>query len=515
MEQTHFLEPKAEYKYVRDDGIGHIRREKNYFLPIFLGLFQILFVVLYGIFGSLENYQTYDATLFNQKFSTFLSLHIIIFFGFGFLMVFLKKYGYSSIALNFLICSYTLQWALLIRWAFEQTLESTFSNWTIIISLKNLISAEYCVAAVLISFCAVAGKTSISQLITMATFEVIFQCFNEYIGTYYLMAHDAGNAIFTHVFGVFFGMSASLIITYEKIESKKEKSSYNSNLLALLGTLVLCICWPQFNAATAQNEGQAIAIINTLFALSASCVSTFIFSSLISKSKLNMVHIRNATLAGGVAIASIADLPIQPYFALIIGLFAGAISTICYEYLTPALRKIYLNDTCGVTSLFGIPGIISGILSGVYAAILSEINFDNDRFYQVYPARVYLINSTELTNLTQKYPMYANGGLGRSALAQSGYQILSLVHTICIAVLFGLITGIIMKISIPGITSDEEIRQNVMFDDEAHWIVPEEFALQLSQVQTEEEHQFIEESSIVRVVKDSGSDRPQQKTYRR
>lgn len=46
--------------------------------------------------------------------------------------------------------------------------------------------ADFCAAAVLISFGAVIGKASISQLIIMATIEVIVQSFNEYIGLEYL-----------------------------------------------------------------------------------------------------------------------------------------------------------------------------------------------------------------------------------------------------------------------------------------------------------------------------------------
>jgi ammonium transporter Rh len=38
----------------------------------------------------------------------------MIFIGFGFLMTFLKRYGYGAIGFNFLIGAYVLQWALLV-----------------------------------------------------------------------------------------------------------------------------------------------------------------------------------------------------------------------------------------------------------------------------------------------------------------------------------------------------------------------------------------------------------------
>ncbi len=46
--------------------------------------------------------------------------------------------------------------------------------------------ADFCAAAVLISFGAVLGKASLTQLLVMATFEVVVQGFNEHIGLHYL-----------------------------------------------------------------------------------------------------------------------------------------------------------------------------------------------------------------------------------------------------------------------------------------------------------------------------------------
>ena len=58
------------------------------------------------------------------------------------------------------------------------------------------------------------------------------------------------------------------------------------------------------------------------------------------------VHIQNATLAGGVSVGTVADMNIMPFAAMLIGSFAGIVSTLGFQYLTPLLKKIYLHDTC-------------------------------------------------------------------------------------------------------------------------------------------------------------------------
>lgn len=46
------------------------------------------------------------------------------------------------------------------------------------------------------------------------------------------------------------------------------------------------------------------------------------------------VHIQNATLAGGVAVGTSAEMMLTPYGALIVGFISGIVSTVGYVYLT-------------------------------------------------------------------------------------------------------------------------------------------------------------------------------------
>nr|CAH7728972.1 unnamed protein product [Callosobruchus chinensis] len=68
---------------------------------------QTLFVVLFAAFGRYGD--EYDAT----KYPLFQDIHVMIFVGFGFLMSFLRRYGFSALGFTLLLASCIIQWALL------------------------------------------------------------------------------------------------------------------------------------------------------------------------------------------------------------------------------------------------------------------------------------------------------------------------------------------------------------------------------------------------------------------
>ena len=48
--------------------------------------------------------------IFNYN-AVFQDVHVMVFIGFGFLMTFLRRYGYSSVAFNFLLAAFAIQWS--------------------------------------------------------------------------------------------------------------------------------------------------------------------------------------------------------------------------------------------------------------------------------------------------------------------------------------------------------------------------------------------------------------------
>ncbi|CAG7724067.1 unnamed protein product [Allacma fusca] len=405
-----------------------------------------------------------DSNSLPDYYPMFQDVHVMIFIGFGFLMTFLKKYGYSAVGFNLMIAAIAIQWSILCRGVFHH------DGSNILINVQSLINGDFAAGAVLISFGAVLGVTSPLQLLVMCLVEVFLYAANEYIGTELLKAIDVGGSMFIHTFGAYFGLAVSFALRRQnECESDKEGSSYTSDIFAMIGTVFLWMFWPSFNGAMATGDDQHRAVLNTVLSLCGSCLLSFAMSSLLSAdNKFSMVHVQNASLAGGVAVGAVADLMIKPFGALIIGSGAGILSTAGYIFLTPLLQNsIGLHDTCGVHNLHGMPGVVSGLVGALMAAIASETDYGKSLYLQ-YPARAPFAGSKELVDLRQDL-VKAEPGLNRSATEQAVYQLAALGVTLLIGLVGGAVTGAILRIPLFNKVPQEQI-----FDDTQFWQVPEE-----------------------------------------
>merc|ERR1712087_915495 len=184
------------------------------------------------------------------------------------------------------------------------------------VTAYKLIDGDIATAAVLISFGAMLGRTNPAQLLVMCFFELIFWSFNFYICVEYLSIVDVGGSIVVHIFGAYFGLAVSWIMGKPK-DSKENKSMYHSDIFAMIGTLFLWLYWPSFNGYFANREYFFMdrAYVNTVLGLCGATTATFITSRVLV-GKFDMVHIQNATLAGGVAVGASADLYLTPAGAL-------------------------------------------------------------------------------------------------------------------------------------------------------------------------------------------------------
>ncbi|XP_066583431.1 ammonium transporter Rh type A isoform X2 [Prorops nasuta] len=389
-------------------------------------------------------------------------VHVMIWIGFGFLMTFLKRYGQSAVGLTFLIGAILVQVALVC-----EGLLSFKIGAKAYLSLEGLLSADVAVAAPLISMGALLGKTTYMQLVFMGILELIVYTGNKYVGEHHLMAVDAGDSMYVHAFGAYFGLAVSFVLGYKDKSTTKdhplEGSSYDSDIFAMIGTIFLWLFWPSFNSAALMGDEQQRAIINTLLSISASCVIAFATSALLSKDyKFNMVHVQNSTLSGGVAIGTAAAMKCEPIGALVIGSIAGFLSVLGYKYLTPMIQKrLRIHDTCGVHNLHGMPGVLAGIFGALMAGIATEASY-NDSLVKIFPAR-----APSLAVKDSEVPL----GLDRTAGQQAAYQMLALAVTLCVAIVTGLITGSILRLSVCGSISEEN-----KFDDTVNWDLESEIS---------------------------------------
>jgi ammonium transporter Rh len=137
----------------------------------------------------------------------------------------------------------------------------------------------------------------------------------------------------------------------------------------MVGTLFLFVYWPSFNGGPGSGAKQMRAAINTYLSISSSVIASIIVARITKGKMLEMEIILNASLAGGVAMGSNADIIAKSYGAMLAGFLAGTISSFGYAYLGPYLAsKIKLHDTCGVHNLHGMPGLMAGIVSAIVAS---------------------------------------------------------------------------------------------------------------------------------------------------
>ncbi|XP_031419000.1 ammonium transporter Rh type C 1 [Clupea harengus] len=356
--------------------------------PAVCFVWQIAMIILFGVFIRydeesdthwVEHKKSHNITSdaendFYFRYPSFQDVHVMIFVGFGFLMTFLKRYSFSAVGFNFLIAAFGIQWALLMQGWFH-SLDPMDGK--IKIGIESLINADFCVAGCLIAYGAVLGKVSPVQLLVMTLFGVTLFAVEEYIILNIIHAKDAGGSMVIHTFGAYYGLSISWVLYRPNLEQSKhlQGSVYHSDVFAMIGTLFLWMFWPSFNSAiTDHGDGQHRAAINTYLSLASTVLTAYAISSLFEKrGKVDMVHIQNSTLAGGVAVGTAAEFMLMPYGSLIVGFCCGIISTLGYIYLSPFLeRKLKIQDTCGIHNLHAMPGVIGGIVGAITAATASE-----------------------------------------------------------------------------------------------------------------------------------------------
>lgn len=285
------------------------------------------------------------------------SIHVLamLMVGFGFLMVFIRKHEYSALTATFLAVSISVPFYMLLK-----SLEGEEFS---VISINGFLFAEFAAASLLIAMGAVLGRLKMDQYFLLALLFVPAYLFNEWLlleSGMFVGFLDTGGSVAIHAFGAYFGLG--LVATTDKKfkDAPLCECDKTSNEFCLLGSMILWLFWPSFTSSVVSPELGILTAINTVFALSGSTITTYIFSKLI-RGKIDIEDIANAALAGGVAIGS-ACSSVNPGFAMVIGMVAGLVSTLGYTIIAQKVCKLIGGtDTCGVHNLHGMPGVVGGL----------------------------------------------------------------------------------------------------------------------------------------------------------
>ena len=386
-----------------------------------------------------------------QYYQYLIHVNIMVWVGFGFLMTFLRRYSYSAVCLNMLASAVVFVEAILIVGVMQQVAFNDYPGTTgrIVVDMPLLINASFCAASGMIAFGAVIGKTSAGQIIWLMVCQVPLYAINQHLVNIQFKALDIGGTIQIHLFGCYYGLAASYMLSRKQgkhgVDHPKNVSGYLNDVFSMVGTLFLWLYWPSFNGALAsvpvgtdpsivtdaQQLNQYLCMTNTLLSLLGCTISTFAVSAICGKGKLNILHIQNSTLAGGVAMGAACSLSLTPGGALVVGTAAGVLSVCGYTYTTPFLdRLIGLGDTCGINNLHGMPAVLGGLVAG-----LAALGQD------------------------PSYLFYSSGRL------QLGWQVVAMVVTFAIAVTGGLFVGWVLSVPFPA----PELTTPELFDDGVWW----------------------------------------------
>ncbi|HPS61452.1 MAG TPA: hypothetical protein PLK82_00245 [Bacteroidales bacterium] len=296
----------------------------------------------------------------DQHYNRAIHIMAMLLVGFGFLMVFVRKYGRSALTATFLLVSISIPAYMLINKSGIGANEN---------EVRRLILAEFCAASLLIAAGAVLGRLKMHQYLVLGLLFVPSYMLNEWIvleGGFNLVQPggvvDTGGSIVIHMFGAVFGLGVALTMTTRQEFEKTIESDSISDRYSMLGSMILWVFWPSFCAALVTPEQMPATVVNVILALCASTISTYILSISLRR-KISIADIANAALAGGVAIGS-ACAHASHSEAIIIGILAGGLSTFGFAVIQSRQQRLMkIIDTCGVTNLHGLPGLLGGLVA--------------------------------------------------------------------------------------------------------------------------------------------------------
>ncbi|GIQ80230.1 ammonium transporter [Kipferlia bialata] len=326
----------------------------------------------------------------------FVLVAVMLVVGFPALMAFPGRFGFSALFFSYVLIAVTFQFHLFMQWLrelIEHHIEDSGHDFEFHVGAIQGLEALFAVAVILISFGVVEGRWSFAQYIVAAILETCFYTFSCFLSAFLApraIGHDYsvmdfGGSILVHLFGGVFGVCMCMgerkmnkrdqtIKKEDETTDKSGATSYTSDQISAIGSLVLWAFWPAFAAALTDTSLFGYNAVATLAALCASTIVAFPLSGLFRAKEMHLkfdaADLANASLAGGVAVGAMLGIRMPFGVIMLTGMAAGCLSVAGYAFIQPAIQaKIpYLRDACGVMNLHLMPGLLGGLLNIIVIA---------------------------------------------------------------------------------------------------------------------------------------------------
>ncbi|KAM9532170.1 blood group Rh(CE) polypeptide isoform 4-T4 [Guaruba guarouba] len=332
---------------------------------------EAVFIVLFNVLFP------YDGELM-KSYPAFQDVNHMMIFGFGFFLMFLKRYGFSTTGFNLLLMVLGVQCSMLID-TFILLLQEKSQH-----HLERLIEAAMSMTAVVISTGAVLGKANPVQLILMTVLELIVFRMTRWMNDTFLQVTDNISMMHVHLFGAYFGLAFSSCFSEPSPRTDKNARTPKSDLLSMLGTLFLWVFWPSFNSVLSDSKWRAI--YNTYFGLAVSAVTAFALSVLTTKDGKFRMRCLNPPLK----LHDTSGVHFTFGMPAVLGALAQVILLIIKNWNNlPSLGylvMIQVGAFCLTISVALITGLIAGLILNLRLFKTTPVSkYFEDQFYWEFP----------------------------------------------------------------------------------------------------------------------------------
>ena len=235
-----------------------------------------------------------------------------------------------------------------------------------------LIKAVICAITVVIAIGVFLGTCKMWQYLLVGVGFAFVYCLIEWLvlggleDLTGLAVKDDGGSVLVHMCAAYFGLGVALGIRDKRAFDEPMYTTTHSVTFVWLASMLLWMLWPSFVTSLIPGDVTQ-ATITCYMAGIGSIISTYA-ACMLFQGKVNPMVYTYAMLCGPVAIGA-PLLCVGPWGALLIGLVAGLISTLCFIYLQPWFcSKIGVLDVMGVHNLHGIGGWLGAIVVSLVLA---------------------------------------------------------------------------------------------------------------------------------------------------